>query len=101
MLTQFTSWLWSLIVGIVQPMWDFVQDAFIAVVDGIVSAFVALVVAIPVPNWLAGGLSQTWNGLDGGVLFFVTQAGVPAALAIIGAGYVFRLIRKFATLFQW
>jgi hypothetical protein len=101
MLTQFTNWLWHLLVGLVTPFWNFLTDLVISLFDGVVSAFVALIVAIPVPSFIAGGLGQYWGGLDQGVMYFVSAAGVPAALGLIGAGYAFRLVRKFATLFQW
>jgi len=101
MLAKFTKWLWDLIKSLFSPVWDFISDIFIAAVDGIVGAFAELIAAIPVPDWFAGGLAQSWGGLDPGVLWFVSSAGVPAALGIIGAGYAFRLVRKFVTLFQW
>jgi hypothetical protein len=101
MLAQFTAWLWSLVVAVFVAVWDFVQDAFIAVLDGLVQAFVFIVGSIPIPGWLSGGLGGVWAGLDGGVMWVSTQCGVPQALAIVGAGYAFRLTRKFFTLFQW
>lgn len=101
MLKEFTEWLLGLVGKIFSALWDLVGDAFIALVDGVVSAFVALVAAIPVPQWMQDGLSSVWGGMDSSVLFFASQAGVPQALAIIGAGYGFRFARKVATLFQW
>jgi hypothetical protein len=101
MLKQLTDWLWSLVVAVFGAVWDFVQDAFIAFLDAVVQAFVFLVGLIPIPSWLSSGLSAPWSGMDGGVIWIATQCGVPAALAIVGAGYLFRLTRKFFTLFQW
>jgi hypothetical protein len=101
MLKQFTDWLWSLVVAVFGAMWDFVQDAVVAVLDGLVGAFVYIVSIIPVPAWLSGGLGGVWSGMDGGIIWVATQCGVPQAMAIIGAGYAFRLTRKFFTLFQW
>ncbi len=101
MLAEFTAWLWSLIVQLFSAAWSFVQDAFIAFLGLVVGGFAALVAAIPVPGWLSGGLGSMFGGLDGGVLYIVTQCGIPAALAIVGGGFAFRLARKFFTLFQW
>lgn len=101
MLKQFTDWLWSLVVAMFAAVWDFVQDAFVTVLDSVVGAFVYIVTLIPVPSWLSGGLGSAWGGMDGGVIWLATQCGVPAALAIVGAGYAFRMTRKFFTLFQW
>lgn len=101
MLTDLTEWLLKLVKEVFTSLWTFLQDAFIAMFGLVVKAFVALITAIPVPSFLQGGLGQLWGGLDSGVLYAMTQAGVPEALALIGAGYAFRMLRKFVTLFQW
>ena len=101
MLKEFTEWLLGLVSKIFTALWDFVSDAAIAVFDGIVSGFVAVVSAIPVPDWISGGLASVWGGLDSSVMFFASQAGVPQALMIVGTGYTFRFLRKALTLFQW
>lgn len=101
MLEEFTDWLLELVAKIFSTLWDFILDAAVAVFEGIVTGFVALISAIPVPQWMQGGLSSIWSGMDSGILFFLSQLGVPQALAIIGSGYLFRLGRKIATLFQW
>lgn len=101
MLKEFTEWLLGLITRVFVSLWDFVEDAAIAVFDGIVSGFVALVTAIPVPDWMQGGLSAVWGGMDSAVLFYASMAGIPQALMIVGAGYGFRFTRKVVTLFQW
>lgn len=101
MLQQLTDWLWNAIKAVFLAIWQFVQDAFIAFANAVISAAVALITAIPIPAWLSGGLQSMWSGMDGGVLWIATQCGVPQALAIIGAGYAFRMLRKFLTLFQW
>lgn len=101
MLAEFTAWLWSLVVEVFSALWGLLEDLFINAVDLLVGGFVSLVAAIPVPSWMSGGLGASWSGMDGGVLWLVSQAGVPEALLTIGAGYAFRLARKFFTLFQW
>lgn len=101
MLKQFTDWLFNLAKAWFLAAWDFVTDLLIGFFDLVVTAFVSLISAVPVPAWLQSGLGSTWGGMDSGVLYIATQCGVPAALGIIGAGYAFRLTRKFLTLFQW
>lgn len=101
MLQQLTDWIWAAITSVFTALWGLVGDAAIAVVDGIVTAFTTLIAAIPVPGWMSGGLASSWTGMDSGVLYIVTACGVPAALGLIGAGYVFRFARKIVTLFQW
>lgn len=101
MLAEFTTWLLELVTKLITAMWAFVQDAFIAFFGLVVKAFVALIAAIPVPGFMQGGLASAWGGLDAGIMYGLSQAGLPAALAIIGAGFAFRMLRKFVTLFQW
>ncbi|PZQ77135.1 MAG: hypothetical protein DI563_04840 [Variovorax paradoxus] len=101
MLAEFTAWLWSLLVEVFSAAWGFVQDSFVNALDLLVSGFASLVASIPVPSFMAGGLGAVFGGLDSGVLWLLTQAGLPQALGILGAGYAFRLARKFFTLFQW
>ncbi|ACY33053.1 hypothetical protein [Comamonas thiooxydans] len=101
MLKEFTEWLLGLVAKVFSSLWDFVEDAAIAVFDGVVSGFVSLLTAIPVPEWVQGGLSSVWGGMDSAVLFYASQAGIPQALMVVGAGYSFRFMRKVVTLFQW
>lgn len=53
------------------------------------------------PDFLASGLGSLFGALDGGVMWLVSQLGIPQGLAMLGTAYVFRLGRKVATLFQW
>jgi len=101
MLTDFTTWLFTLVTQVFTAAWQFLQDTFIAAFGLVVNAFASLLAAIPVPAFISGGMATMFSGMDSGVLFMVSACGVPAALAIVGAGYAFRLTRKFLTLFQW
>lgn len=101
MLKDFTDWLVTLVTDVFTAVWQFVQDAFIQVFDLVVSGFANLIAAIPVPQFLSNGLGSVFGMLDPGVLYVVSQCGIVAALGVIGAGYGFRLVRKFVTLFQW
>lgn len=101
MLAEFTQWLLGLVKELFASLWSFITDAFIALVDLLVGALVGLASLIPVPSFMQGGLAQLFGSLDSPILYVVTAAGIPQALAIIGAGYGFRLARKVATLFQW
>jgi len=101
MLKQFTDWLWSLVVAVFGALWGLIQDAFIACFTLLVDGFASLVSAIPVPAFVSGGLGSLWGQLDPGMVYLLSETGVPAAFAVIGTGYAFRLARKFLTLFQW
>lgn len=101
MLGQFTEWLFNLVKAALGALWSFVVDAAINLVDLFVGALVGLLSLIPVPAFMSAGLQSLFGQLDPGILYLVTAMGLPAALAIIGTGYLFRLGRKVATLFQW
>lgn len=101
MLAEFTAWLVGLVKAFFAALWSFVVDAFIGLVDLVLSALIALFALIPVPAFLSDGLASVWGQLDSPVLYLVTAAGMPPALAILGAAYLFRLTRKVVTLFQW
>lgn len=101
MLSQFTEWLWGVVVKVFGTLWDLFTDLFVNALDLVVSGFASLIASIPVPAWMAGGLATPWGALDPGIVYVLTQCGMPAALGMIGAGYAFRFARKAFTLFQW
>uniref|UniRef100_UPI000D3B87A1 hypothetical protein n=1 Tax=unclassified Variovorax TaxID=663243 RepID=UPI000D3B87A1 len=101
MLKDFTEWLLKLIAKLFLAVWDFLSDVFISILDQVVSAFVTLIGSIPMPGWLTAGLGGVFGSMDGGIIWLLSQCGVPAALAVIGGGYAFRMLRKIFTLFQW
>ena len=100
-MADFAAWLLGIIAGFFASLWDFVSDAFLYIFDLVVSGFVALIVAIPVPSFVSGGFASVWAALDSAILYYASIFGIPAALGILGAGYAFRFVRKAATLFQW
>lgn len=101
MLAQFTNWLLGLVKSFFSALWTFVVDAFIGLADLVVSAFVSLIALIPVPSFMSMGLQSFYGQLDPGILYLLSASGLPGALAVIGLGYSFRLVRKIVTLFQW
>lgn len=101
MLADFTAWLIGFVSQFFKDLWDFVADAFVNVFDLFSAAVIGLMGLIPVPSFLVGGLHQFWDALDPGIRFLATSCGIPGALALISAGFIFRLARKVFTLFQW
>jgi hypothetical protein len=101
MLASFTKWLADLFRDVFSALWDFLGDILVSIVDTIVGAVLFLVGLIPVPESLAGGMAQLWAQLDPALLYLSSSVGLPAALAILGTGWAFRLGRKLATLGQW
>ena len=100
-LQNFVSWIYSTILGVLAWLFGLISDVLLILFDAVLQGVAALIVAIPVPDFLAHGLSGLFGGLPGSVLFFLGVFQVPAGLAMIGAAVGFRLLRKVATLFQW
>lgn len=101
MLAEFTQWLLGVVKEFFTALWSFFLDALVNIVDLIGAAVVGLLSMIPVPAFLAGGLQSLYGLLDPGIAYIASASGLPQALGIIGTGYLFRLGRKVATLFQW
>lgn len=104
-----TGWL-SMLTHWVAYAINVVFAAFVAVLRDLITAVVVLVLAlvsaaidaIGVPDFLAGKSLGSLLGQTGSVAgFFMTQLRIWEGLALVGAGYVFRIIRKLVTLFQW
>jgi hypothetical protein len=87
--------------AILQAIFDYFSDLFILVLDGFLGAVSSLIASVPVPDFLSNGLGSYLNGIDSGVLYFLSQSGITPAFAILGAGVTFRLLRKLFTLGQW
>jgi hypothetical protein len=102
MIKQFTSWLLELIVKLFSNVWDFVADAAISVFDLLLSAISGLIGAIPAPDFLtSSSLAGLINQLPPYVLYYVGQLKITECLAILSAGFLFRMVRKAVTLGQW
>ena len=101
MLKEFTEWLLKLIEKLFTAVWDFISDLFVSIISTVFDAVVSVISSIPIPGWLGTGLAGPFGNMDSAVIYVVTGCGVPQALAIIGAGYLFRISRKLATAFQW
>jgi hypothetical protein len=101
MLAEFTAWLLELVTAFLEALAELLEDVLVGFVKLLTGAVLGLLELLPVPDFLSNGLASVWSALPAGVLWVVSEAGMPEALAIIGTGYAFRLARKAATLFQW
>ena len=107
-MTAFVSWLkqtydelikwfeetFILILGFFK---DLFLNVFELMLDGVVFVFLLL----EPPELLTSGLDSAFNGLSNDLLYFLSQSGLAAGLAIYGSGVSFRLLRKLFTLGQW
>lgn len=94
--------LWKWVTTVFKAAKDYLLDLPLKILDSLLSAIAGLFEAIPVPSFIDGQtLGDSFSGLPDSVLFFVAQSGLDEGLAILSAAFLFRMARKFITLFQW
>jgi hypothetical protein len=101
-LSKLTGWVANVVHTVFTAAVQVLKD-LVTYVLGVVLGLVATAIsAIGVPSWLSQYSMGSILASTGSTLsFFLVQLQIPAGLALIGAGYAFRLTRKFLTLFQW
>ncbi|WP_068637250.1 hypothetical protein [Thauera butanivorans] len=101
-LTDLTNWLFELVKKAIDAIWDFLQDAFIAVADVVLGIVASAIEAIPVPSFVTQySLGNLLSQMHPDILFFVGILQIPTGLSFLAAGFGVRMIRKAVTLFQW
>jgi hypothetical protein len=101
-LSKLTGWIANVVhtffVAIVQVLKDLVTYVLSTILDLVADA----ISSISPPDFLTNYSMGALLGQAGPIVgFFLSQLRVGEGLAIVGAGYAFRLLRKFLTLFQW
>jgi hypothetical protein len=101
-LSRLTGWFASAFNAFFAAIAQFLRDMVISIFTNLMHLVVLMISAIPVPSWMKNYSMSALLGSAGPIVgFFAMQLQVPAALGLIGLGYVFRLARKFLTFFQW
>ena len=100
-LIQLADWLLGLVRDLLKTILDLAYDIFVNLLDGLLSAVLALISALPVPDFLTTGLGSLFSALPSDVWYFIQYFRLAECLAALGAAVAFRLARKAATLFQW
>jgi hypothetical protein len=88
-------------VSIFDAVLGFLTDLPLIVLDGFLSAIVAIIESIPAPQFIQNGLQFYLSGIDPSILYFLSISGLDTAFALLGSGLAFRLLRKLVTLGQW
>lgn len=101
-LTNLTNW----IARQVKRLWDAIEDFFgdflVEAVEALLDLISIAVNAIPIPDFLTGYTVCSLIAQGGETLAWAFGTfRIGEGLTLIGAGYAFRLLRKFLTLFQW
>lgn len=101
-LTDLTNWLRELVRTIFLEAVEFAKDFLEFQLEMIVDVVLAIVNAVPVPQFLDGYTICGILSLAGPtVSWAVTTMRIPEGMLLISAGFVFYIIRKVVTLFQW
>lgn len=101
-LSRLTGWVSYAIHTVFVAVAQLLKDLVTYVLAVILSLVATAIESISPPSWLSQYSMGTMLGNAGPIVgFFLSQLRIPEALALIGAGYAFRLLRKFLTLFQW
>lgn len=98
-----TDWFVELIKSIFGLAADVCYDLVVLIFDMIFNVIGNLLVVIPAPSFMENGNNfyELLSGLPPFALFVVSKCHLPEAMAIVGAGVAFNLLRKLFTLGQW
>jgi hypothetical protein len=91
------KWFTDFIFAVLQWLKDIPLDLF----DKILEAIRYVLSSIPVPEFAQHGLQALADGMSPLTGYLLAQSGVAAGFALVASAYVFRMIRKVCTLFQW
>lgn len=100
-MTDLINWLLNAVQGFFSDLVEFLTDLPKKILEAVLNAIAMVFESIPVPQFIDSGLQFLVNGVDPSILYFLQRSDFPEALAIIGAGFAFRLTRKLFTLGQW
>jgi len=79
-----------------------IKDLAFWILEGILNAIATLLELLPVPDFLTGtDLGQILSPLPSFALYLIGHIHLDQALAVIGTGVAFNLLRKLFTLGQW
>jgi hypothetical protein len=88
--------------AMVSALMSFLRDLVLTIAGAVVGFFVDAISAISVPDFIKNYSLGTLLGPIGESLgYFLVTLKIAQGFGLVGAGYVFRLARKFLTLFQW
>lgn len=101
-LDKLTAWIANAIHAVFQALVSLLMDMLIAVFVAVFTLVELIVNSIKPPAFLSTYSLGALLGQTGSIVgFFMYELNIGIALGMIGVAYAFRLLRKFATLFQW
>ncbi|MGO4660209.1 hypothetical protein AB4Z34_36515, partial [Ensifer sp. 2YAB10] len=101
-LSDFATWVLSLVGKVFSGLWDFCTDVLINGLDLLLTGFAVMISTIPAPAFLQSvNLQTSFNGISADFLFFFGVFNIGPGIALLGSAFGFRMLRKVVTLFQW
>lgn len=101
-LEQLTNWLAQKFREMLEWLNDMFQDILLFAVDAFLDLAEAVIAAIPTPDFLTTYSLNSLVGQAGPIVAWLFSTfRVGECLGILGAGWVFRLVRKLLTVGQW
>jgi hypothetical protein len=101
-LTDLTNWMKEQLAALWDAFEDFMGDLIVDWADQTFAMWIIILSHTPMPDFLDQySLCTLLNAAGPTVGYFLNVFRVGEGLGLIGAGYVFRLLRKILTLFQW
>jgi len=101
-LGDLTNWIGQMIIALFQALMSLLMDMLIFAVENMLTLWCLAIESIPVPDFLT---QYSLDGLLGSagptITWLIGTFRIGECLAIIGAGFAFRLLRKLLTLGQW
>ncbi|WP_444925110.1 hypothetical protein ACJJH9_09850 [Microbulbifer sp. DLAB2-AF] len=95
--------MWDEIKKAIKDLFDdfteWLYDVTVSMLEAALSAIASIIEAIPLPDFIVN--YNVTDYIHGDVLYFLTMSGFGDAMAVIGAAYTFRIIRRFVTLGIW
>lgn len=95
--------MWSNIKNFFAQLWsdisEFFLDLFATILGLVLDLIVFILGLIPIPSFMEGFTPSDY--IPDSIGYFLDMSNFPEAMAIIGAGILFRLTRKLLTLGAW
>lgn len=104
-MSQFSQWLLNLVKALFQPIWDFLIDVVINLLELLLTALTQAFSLVVVPCFMSVGsafsMSAAFAKVPSFVWFFAGHLDLTGCFKILSCAIIFVFARKLLTLFQW
>jgi len=100
-LTDFYNALVETLLLWIQDILEFLYDMVLVALDLFLSGLLAVLALLPTPDFITNGLNAFITDIDPGVIWLLHASGFADAVALLGLGFAFRIIRKTIPFVRW